>query len=251
MEPRIAGRYGKLARKSDYRTLRFSHYLTSTAPTPSPSIDNIARTLSALKAAPVDIPNIFPMDANDTLGDCTIAAKAHIQTILNAFVGKRVIAPASLVKSDYFRQSGGQDSGLDMMNVMTDWRATKFYGEKLIAFVQVNPKNLAHVRLAIEMFGVVFVGIQCTQAIDSQFAARVPWTPGPLIPDGHAIAVPTYTPELFTCLTWADTQEMTLGFWNECVDEVYAPMGAEALLAGFSPFFNSSQAAADLRLVTN
>lgn len=251
-ELRVAGRYGKLAKRNDYRTLRFSHYLMGEVPAPKPEIDNIARALTALKATEADIPTLFPMDCNQDLGCCTVAGKAHIQTLWNGFLGTKVIAPASLVKSDYFRQTDGQDSGLDLLNVLNDWHKNSFNGDQITAFAEVDPKNLDHVKLAIEMFGALYTGVQCTRAMDEQFNARLPWVAGPLIPDGHLIVTPKYTAaNAFTCFTWGSTQDMELSFWNECVDGCYAILPPEAMLPGFSPFFNSSQAAADLRLVTN
>jgi hypothetical protein len=248
---RAAGRHGKLARKSDFRTLRFGDYLQGSLPPVAVAADNLSRALTAIKATEAEVPELFPMDDNDTLGLCTICGVAHGETLYDAFVGRRVVAAASLVKSTYFSLSGGQDSGLVMLDVLKWWRKNRFNGDNILAFVSVDPKNLDHVKLAIQMFGGLYTGIQCSTELDQQFEAGVPWTPGKLTNDGHCIFTHSFDADGTSQFTWGNTQKGTWPWWHQAVDEAYALLPPEAMLPGFSPLWNWSQLNADLRMLTN
>src|SRR5271169_2831720 len=93
-------RFGKHAPKLDYRTLRLKNYLTSALAAPPPSLDNLQRVYSKLNIA--DPTKLFPMDGNDTLGDCTIAALAHADTVFQGLVGKKKIWPQQSVVKLYY-----------------------------------------------------------------------------------------------------------------------------------------------------
>ena len=54
-----------------------------------------------------------PMDGNDTLGDCTIAALAHAITTYRGVAGTKFIMAQQPVVKLYMHLTGGIDSGLD------------------------------------------------------------------------------------------------------------------------------------------
>ncbi|MEI9934765.1 MAG: hypothetical protein WDM71_07930 [Ferruginibacter sp.] len=90
-------RFGKHAPKNDYRTLRLKKYLTSKLPAPPASFDVLSRVYSKLKIS--DPTKLFPMDGNDKLGDCTIAALAHADTVFNGLIGKKkILAKQDVIK---------------------------------------------------------------------------------------------------------------------------------------------------------
>jgi hypothetical protein len=64
-------RFGKHPPKFDYRTLRFRDYLKADIPPPPPSTNVLTRVYEKLGTK--DPTKLFPIDGNDTLGDCTIA----------------------------------------------------------------------------------------------------------------------------------------------------------------------------------
>jgi hypothetical protein len=76
-----------------------------------------------------------------------------------------------------------------------------------------------------------------------------PWTPGPLINDGHAVFAVAYDQTGLTVLTWGNTQQATWPWWKECGDEAYAILPPEAATPGFAPGFNVAQLQADLAAV--
>jgi hypothetical protein len=238
-------KFGKHPPKLDYRTLRFKSYLTPAVPPPPASHDVLSsRVYPSLKTH--DAGAIFPMDGNDRLGDCTIAALAHADTVFEAMVGDRQIWPESQVVKLYDKLTGGADTGLAELDVLNYWHKHRAAGDKLRAFVSIDPKNHTHVKQAITLFGGVYLGFQVQAHCIEQFDRRKPWTPGPLTQDGHAVFAVGYDPQTVTVLTWGNTQQGTWEWWNECVDEAYALLAAQASDPAFAPGFNLAQLQMDL-----
>jgi hypothetical protein len=242
-------RFGKHPPKVDYRTLRLGTYLGAALAPPPPAFDTLARVYSNLGTN--DPTALFPMDGNDTLGDCTIAALAHAVTTYEGMVRKREIMSKKAVVKLYMHLTGGVDSGLNELDVLNYWQSTKVEHDKIIAYTAVNPKNHAHVQQAIQLFGGVYIGFQVQQNCVEEFNAHQPWTPGPLTNDGHAVFAVGYDQAGVTVLTWGNTQKGTWAWWDECVDEAYAILPPEALKDGFNPGFNSAQLRADLSAVAH
>jgi len=240
-------RFGKHPPKQDYRTLRFKDYVTSRLAPPPPS-NNV---LERLKISIKDPTELFPMDGNDTLGDCTIAALAHAQTTFRGLVGQEKIMTKNAVVKLYFHLTNGVDSGLNELDVLNYWQSNRVDDDELIAFVKIDPKNHTHVEQAIHLFGGVYLGFQVQQNCVQEFDARKPWTPAPLTNDGHAVFAVAYDPNSVTVLTWGNTQQGTWGWWDECVDEAYALLPPAARKHGFAPGFDIAQLEADLNLVAD
>jgi len=82
-------RFGKHPPKTDYRTLRFKTYVTPTLAAPPKELSVLTRVYDKLHAS--DPTALYPMDGNDTLGDCTIAALAHAVTTFRGLLGQKDI----------------------------------------------------------------------------------------------------------------------------------------------------------------
>jgi len=244
-----AYRFGKHPPKVDYRTLRLGNYLTSDLPAPPASYSVLDTVYSDLKQSNPAV--LFPMDGNDTIGDCTIAALAHAITVYSGLVKKKTIPTQKLVEKVYYHLTGGVDSGLNVLDVMNYWHTHSVDKEKILAFVAVNTKNHTHVQQAIEIFGGVYLGFQVQANCIQEFDAHQPWTPGPLTNDGHAVYAVGYDAQGLTVLTWGSTQKATWAWWDECVDEAYAILPPQATNASFKPGFNFAQLKADLDAVAN
>jgi hypothetical protein len=243
-------RFGKHPPKIDYRTLRFKNYLKPGL-APPPASDNVLdRVYSKLK---VDNPTtLFPMDGNDRLGDCTIAALAHAITTYRGLIGKKTIIAQQAVTKLYTHLTGGPDTGLNELDVLNYWRKHAVSGDAILGYVSVDPKNHPHVEQAIQLFGGVYLGFQVQQNAIQDFDARKPWTPGTLTNDGHAVYAVAYDPQGVTVLTWGNTQQGTWSWWDECVDEAYAILPPEAQKPGFElPGFDVKQLLADLEAVAH
>jgi len=242
-------RFGKHPPKVDYRTLRFKSYLQSSIAAPPASVDTLARVYQKLDSS--NPATLFPMDGNDTLGDCTIAALAHAVTTYHGLLGKKDIMSRQAVVKLYMHLTGGVDSGLNELDVLNYWRQHTVGRDKILAYASINPKDHVHVEQAIHLFGGVYLGFQVQQNCVQQFDARQPWTPGPLTNDGHAVFAVGYDADGVTVLTWGNTQKGTWAWWDECVDEAYAILPPEAKDGGFAPGFDFAQLKADLDAVAN
>jgi hypothetical protein len=217
-------RFGKHPPKHDYRTLRFKNYLVPGIAAPPAQFNVLERVFDNLHAN--DPTKLFPMDGNDRYGDCTIAALAHAITVFRGLGPRetRIMAQQAVLKL-YMKLTGGIDSGLNELDVLNYWRKTAVDGDKILAFAKIDPKK--------------------------DFRDKKPWTPGPLTQDGHAVYAVGYDPNMVTVLTWGNTQQGSWAWWDECVDEAYALLPAEAKNANFAPGFNFAQLQADLNAVAD
>ena len=242
-------RFGKHPAKRDYRTLRFADYATSNL-APPPASDNVLTRVYANLG--INDPSVlFPMDGNDVLGDCTIAALAHAQTAFDGLLGKKVIMAKPAVVKLYNHLTGGVDSGLSELKVLNYWRDNQVSGDQIITYVSIDPKNHTHIQQAIQLFGGVYLGFQVQENCVQEFDAHQPWTPGKLTNDGHAVFAVGYDQNQVTVLTWGNTQQGTWAWWDECVDEAYAILPSEAQQPGFAPGFEFDQLKIDLQAVAN
>jgi len=237
-------RFGKHPPKSDYRTLRFSSYATDKLAAPPADYDVLTAVCQKLKVN--DPAKLFPMDGNDTLGDCTIAALAHAETTYSGLIGHKKIMPRSSVVKTYYHLTGGVDSGLNELDVLNYWRQNQIGGDEILAFVSLDPRNHTHVQQALRLFGGVYLGFHVQQNCLEEFEAHKPWTPGPLTRDGHAVFAVAYDANMVTVLTWGETQKATWAWWDECVDEAYAILPAQANDPAFAPGFDIAQLQADM-----
>ena len=242
-------RFGKHPPKHDYRTLRLKNYLTSGLAAPPPAYDVLSKIYQKLKVS--DPKRLFPMDGNDTLGDCTIAAVAHAITAYRGLIGTEKLMSTQAVVKLYMHLTGGVDSGLNELDVLNYWRQHSVSGDKILAYASINHTNHTHIQQAIQLFGGVYLGFQVQQNCLQEFNAGQPWTPGPLTQDGHAVFAVAYDSTGVTVLTWGNTQKATWAWWDECVDEAYAILPQEAKAADFVPGFNFGQLQADLGTVAN
>ena len=199
-------------------------------PPAPPAFDVLGRVLSVRREArtPAKIADFFPMDGNDTIGDCTIAGIAHAQTIWRGMAGAYAVLPAQYCESLYFRLTGGADSGLACTTVLDYAHHHALAGDKVLAYVEVDPANEQHVKEACALFGSLYVGFQCCDNVIAEFDAGQPWTAGTLTDKGHCVVVTGYDADSYSCLTWGAAQLGTLGWWQECVQEVYAVIPSEA-----------------------
>lgn len=243
-------RFGKHPPKVDYRTLRFESYLKPGIALPPASFDVLSTSVYP-KLKTNDPTVLFPMDGNDTLGDCTIAALAHAETVFHAMLGRQsILAKPSVVKL-YMHLTGGVDSGLNELTVLDYWHQHAVSRDKIVNYVSIDPKNHTHVQQAIGLFGGVYLGFQVQQNCVQEFDNHQPWTPGPLTQDGHAVYAVAYDHNGVTVLTWGNTQKGTWAWWDKCVDEAYAILPPEARNADFAPGFNFAQLQTDLDAVAN
>ena len=240
--------YGKHAVKNDYRTLRMGDYIQALAPPPV-SFDNLLIVYNKLNISDPTV--LFPILGNDVYGDCTCAAVAHAITVYNGLIGKENIMSRTNVLKIYKKLTGGEDTGLVELDVLNYWQSNVIDGDKILAYVKIDHKNITHIKQAIQLFGGVYLGFQVQKNADKDFDDKKVWTPGKLTHSGHAVFATSYDAETVTVLTWGNTQKGTWLWWLETVDECYAILPPEAEAPNFAPGFNFEQLKQDLKLISD
>jgi len=140
------------------------------------------------------------MFSNDQYGDCVIADQAHFIFRLEKFEqGKQIDITDKEVIDEYFRQSGGRDTGLYMHSATKEWRTHGLIaGEKpytIHAFVKANTADMTELKYCIYLLRGFSAGVMIFQKDIDQFNAGMPWSltesNGNYL-GGHAIYVNAY-----------------------------------------------------------
>jgi len=219
---------GKASAKKDARNLLFAAVLRAAPPKLPPSYD--------FDTTHPGIPT--PMFANDVHGCCVIAGRAH-QTLRFEDIeqGSVLMISDNDVLKEYFKETGGPDSGLVVLDSLNEWRHQGWKVGKrtyeIQAFAQVNFKNKDEVRQAIYADVGLGFGVQLPKDAQRQIQAGQPWdvTSGPgSAPGGwggHYIFVCGYTPTGPVCITWGRKQQMTWRWVNKYCDEAFAIFNAK------------------------
>ncbi|MGC9157388.1 MAG: hypothetical protein ACP5FH_00245 [Terracidiphilus sp.] len=240
---------GRKAIKTDSRTLRLARYLTPALPAPPPSAD-WTRGITA-----------WGMMLNDQLGDCTIAGLGHAIQVWTANTTTEQTVPDSAILTAYEQWDGyvpgdpSTDQGGIELDVLNDFRQDGLDGHKLLAFADPAVADLTEIRQAINLFGGVYIGLALPLTAQTQDVWDV-------VPDngsgntqagswgGHAVFVPSYDQNGFTCVTWGVLKKMTTAFWSSYCDEAHALLSPDWIGAKGSPEgFNLQQLEADLAVI--
>ena len=240
---------GKLPPRRDDRTLRLASYIRTIQPAAPTVCDWTGK-----------VPT-WPMFANDTLGDCTIAAAGHLVDSWTTYAqGKEAsITDAAIVAAysaigGYVPGNPDTDRGLVELDVLKFWRTTGISGHTIGAFAAVSPGDSRLVKAAIFLFGGIYAGVLLPNSAQSQEVWDV--TSGvdavPASWGGHAISIQGYDAGGLTCVTWGRTQRMTWKWWETYCDECYACLSNDFIRAGHNPLgVDVATLRADLAAVTS
>ncbi len=210
-------------------------------------IDTRTIPLRALMAAPVKVPPEYsydvahpgvpmPMFLNNELGDCVMAARAH-QTLRFEFSeqGKLLVIKDSEVSKEYFKETGGGDDGLVMLDSLTAWRkgwraAGKTY--KIKGFASINTRSPSDVQQTVFANIGCQIGVNLPLTAQDEIDAGKPWSQttgrgsGAGSWGGHCVFVVGYTKVGPVCITWGQKQQMTWAWFYKYCDEAYAVIDA-------------------------
>jgi len=219
-------RLGKKPYRHDDRTLKAAELLAEAPLTISPS------TLDWFKGGPAS-----GMMANDQYGDCTIAAAGHLVQTWTGNNGSVVTIPDDQLVSTYFTLSGGEDSGLVMLDVLNYWRTTGIAGHKILGFALADPYDQLELQQASLLFGGLYLGLNMPRAWQWQtvwdVAAGSDGVPGTW--GGHAVSLGTFDADGIEIFTWGYRQRVTWGGIRKYCDEPWAVFSPEWLKSGKSP----------------
>lgn len=174
----------------------------------------------------------FPMDLNDSLGDCTIAGVSHLVQLWTTLTGKPVIPADAEVQAEYSRLCGynpadpNSDQGGVESDILQAWQAGGIFGHKINGFVGVNPKSQVQVKDSIHYFGGAYIGVGLPNTAQDQEIWDV--TPGPLTGDaepgswgGHCIILVAADARYCVCVTWGALKLLTYEWLSAYCDEAY------------------------------
>lgn len=252
----VHGKLGRKAKVTDSRTLKLGRYLETQPLAPPPA------EVSWVTKVPQ-----FPMFLNDSLGDCVIAAMAHMiqQWSYYSSGGTAEVTVTNAQVLAAYERLGGYvpgdpttDNGVVMLDALRYWKNTGFAGHRIQAYMTVNYKNLTEVFQAIQIFGNVFVGLNLPLTAQGENA----WTVangGPINnPDaapgswgGHCVPVMAGSPETLTCVTWGEKLKMSHNFFKDYAEEAFVILSPDWLSKlGESPSnFNLNQLVSDLAVL--
>jgi hypothetical protein len=245
----VLGKLGKLAPRVDVRTLALARYVDpSRLPDPPATIDLTGR-----------VPE-WPMYGNDTIGDCTVAASAHMieawtaaargaavevteDAVLTAFDRVKVVDPLT-----------GEEGAVEL-DVLRDWRKHGVGGHRIGAYARVSTVDHRLARAGAWLFGGLYLGLQLPLSARGQ--ETWDWGGSLTGPDrpgswgGHAVDVVRYDDAGLTVVTWGRLQAMTWSFWDRYCDEAYCVLSQDFLDRGRAPNgFDLEALRRDLALVT-
>jgi hypothetical protein len=215
----------KLGRLPPRRDLRTAHF-----------IDFLHRP--ALPACPPardwdeKLPADLGMFANDQVGCCGFAGMAHAHQTWTATPGPAArftdddVLGAYSACTGYRRDNPRTDRGVVLLDALKFWRKTGVSNHKIYAFLSVDPQNLAHCRLAVALFGGLYIGAELPVSAQRPgpwigwkkdlIGSNRPGTWG-----GHCMWACGYDRQGFDLVTWGARQACDDQWWANYVDEAY------------------------------
>lgn len=245
-----SGKLGKKAVRTDHRTLKLSKYLRSVLPAPPAEVSWVAKVPS------------WPVFLNDNLGDCVIAAMAHMieqwslyASGTEAKITDTQVLSAYEILGGYTPGDPSTDNGVDMLTALQWWKSTGFAGHKILAYMSVDWANLTEVFQAIQLFGNLFLGVALPVSAQGEDAWTVasggPANNAAASPGswgGHCIPVCAASPETLTVVTWGARLKMSHNFFADYTEEAYVVLSPDwfSQLGNAPSGFDLNQLVADL-----
>jgi hypothetical protein len=187
----------------------------------------------------------LPIDSNDSLGDCTAAGAAHVETALSQFGQGTpvVVSDADVIKfysgsTGYVPGNPSTDQGGDMQTVLKYWNQTGIAGHKIAAYFAVDPTDFDEMRAALYLFGNLYMGFTATQGFENAFDNGTVFdvTRRDRALGGHCTGVHQIVKGgNIKGSTWGGFYEMTEAAWAKYVDEPYVVVSQEWIKNNLTP----------------
>ncbi len=216
---------GRLPRKEHPGTLKLGKYLTVGA--------------APMKSYWEYKVGDWPMMVNDSVGDCTCACAGHMIQNWTAHTygmatptDDEIIAAYSAI-TGYVPGDESTDNGAAITDVLSYWQNPGIAGHKILAWAEIDTKNLAAIKQAIFLFGGIDCGFNVPGSAMDQFNAGQTWTvvPGSDDEGGHSVPILGYGSLGATCITWAKRQPLAWDFFAQYFDEAYCIITQDWLTA--------------------
>lgn len=244
--PRQAGKYGRLPLDPTRRRLTLEKYLDPRVALSRSGLPPVPLTQDVDRASAVQS---WPMYLNDQLGDCTIAAMAHMYGAWTQYAsGREALFADDVVQGTYSRVGGyvpgdpNTDQGCVMADVLADQKASGMtdnagHAHKVAGYAAFgNPADEVLLGQVLDVFGTVYVGINVQQQMEDEFSAQQPWTwdPAGQSIGGHAICLQRRLGSgnaPLEYVTWGALQPATTAFQAGAAEEAWAVVTEDWLQA--------------------
>lgn len=170
----------------------------------------------------------IPMYANNRLGCSVISGRAH-QTVRFEYVeqGKLIKITDAEVEKQYFKETGGTDSGVVLLDSLNSWRRDGWIAggrrHRIEMFAALDCADRKQVKRAIIGNVGIGVGLRLPATAIDDFVRGRPWRDASSPRSaGHYVYVSGYTKDGLTCITWGAKQHMSWAFFEKYADEAYA-----------------------------
>src|ERR1035437_276702 len=225
-------KYGRQPRLFNPRIAHMSAILAgSTLPAPPASVDWTANVTE------------FGMMLNDRLGDCTCAGIFHarqIWTLNNSqeqTESDRWVLALYEAACDYRVGDPSTDQGGSLQNVLLYCLNTGIPlhtgDDKILGFIEVDPRMANDIKIAINDFGVLYLGFNVPLSIfDENNDPKPVWELTPNsggMDGGHCVIAAGYDEEGLTIISWGRKFKMTWDFFQHYSDESYAVLSQDWL----------------------
>jgi len=222
---------GRRLSPHDRRTLWFWDYFNRPTLPPAPASCDWTKAV----AWP------WGMMANDTVGDCVLAAAGHLIESWTYNAGDPYVPPDAAILAAYSAITGynpadpSTDIGTDPLSALKYWRATGISGHQIGAFAATNAKRQEQIQQAIYLFGGSFLSFALPAAAQGLAAWDIPqgtapegqWEPGSW--GGHEVCAVGYSPAGVTVITWGAPLLVSWNFLATYCDESYAVLSNDLL----------------------
>ena len=197
----------------------------------------------------------WALDGNGKYGDCDMAAAAHAIHYWNVLARSDDPVPTlAEVLAEYRKLSRGMDAGLIEAEVLKTWHRTGLWGNRIVGYAPLDLHNLAMLRQAVYLYGVVFAGIRLTNSSQHQFKKNQRWSlvegwNSEAIIGAHCVPIVGYDRHSFYVVSWGRIQELTCEWWNSYAEEAWAILPHQLEQARGYAHLNLAQLQADLKTV--
>lgn len=209
----------------------------ATMPHHLPNLRSVLQSELPAPSAPFDYGEgiAFPMAGNDQVGDCAIAGLVHLEQIQAKIAGTSYTYPGDqAVLDSYFSLTGGQDTGLQLAQVIGAWSSRAgLLGSRCVAAAAIDCHDEELMARALYSFGALYVGVALPSSAEAQFESHHPWTlGGDMRPvGGHCVllsgagslrVLPSHRQVGdFAVVTWGAETEATDNWWRYFGDQAF------------------------------
>lgn len=212
-----------------------------------PQLRLTAARLAALPAPPAAVDygaGVYPMYANDELGDCVEAGLGHqVGQYTRVATGTEVLFQDSDIIGAYSAITGyrpGQpstDQGTYTQDAMAWWRKTGLKGHAIVLYASLQLTNVTALKQAINAFGGIGIGFNFPAYAMDQFDAGKPWEvqkANAQIEGGHYVLATGYDAQYLKVKTWGSETLMSWAFFAKYADEAWVVLDDEMVGAAGS-----------------